>query len=117
MWFTNLFVHYLVEGKCLARAQPARDKRWQFDAILCPSSPSSHGEEGDEGRKQQQICHKDNYNGKLWGQRRVWGRGMGGSSTPEVSRSTADLREKGPEVESCLQAVEIDIFALNHKQQ
>ena len=75
------------------------------------------GEEGDERHKQQQICHKDNYNGKLWGQRRVWGRGMGGSSTPEVSRSTADLREKGPEVESCLQAVEIDIFALNHKQQ
>ena len=26
-----------VEGKCLARAQPARDKRCQFDAIFGPA--------------------------------------------------------------------------------
>ena len=36
------------------------------------------------------------------GQRRVWGPGMDPSSTPEVNRSTADLRERGAEVESCL---------------
>ena len=58
---------------------------------------------------------KEGNNRTLWRQRRVWGQGIGFSSPREVNRGTADLCERGPEVESRLQAVESDIPALNHK--
>ena len=41
--FCNVIIHiynlHTVEGKCLARAQPARDKRCQFDAIFGRTRP------------------------------------------------------------------------------